>query len=156
MSKPVRKRERGPVYTAKQGGVSVPVYARQTRGYDSWEVPDYSTGKRRLRAFSDFKAAKDEANRLVLAVARGEITAAAPRAPGAASYGRALELLRPTGVSLEVAASEYAEAHKLLGGSGLIEAVRFAVQRRRRVDLSKSVEDVAEELIKARARSAPS
>ena len=48
----------------------------------------------------------------------------------AESYGRAIELLRPTGDALLTAVERYVEAAKLLGGgSRLIEAVKSFLER---------------------------
>ena len=49
----------------------------------------------------------------------------------------AVEILRPTGVSLTEAARQFAEAHRLLEGCGsLSEAVRCFLEERKRTQLS--------------------
>ena len=41
------------------------------------------------------------------------------------SYVRAVEALKPTGVPLEMAALQFAEALKVIDGGSLLEAARF-------------------------------
>ena len=110
----------------KVGNVAVKIYRRQTpAGYTRFEVADYSTGKRALRGFNDYDAAVTEATRIARLMASGETTAAQMRGADAASYGRAIEVLRPTGFSLEVACATFADAVAALGGNRIGEAVAF-------------------------------
>jgi len=133
------------------GNVTVKIYARvnkvQGKNYQNFEVADYSSGARRLRSFSDNAEAVAEARKIALLLAAGETTAAQMRNPDAASYGRAVELLRPTGVSLEIAAGHFAEAFKILHGDRIVLAAQeFA--RRHAVNRTKmTVRAVADEMI---------
>jgi hypothetical protein len=61
---------------------------------------DYTNGSRRMRGFNDHKAALTEAERIARTLSAGEAISASMRNLEAASYGRAVELLRPTGVAL--------------------------------------------------------
>ena len=92
-----------------------------------------------------------EANRIARLLARGDATAASFRNKDAASYGRAIELLAETGDSLELAASRYAEAVKVLGnGSRLVNASRSFVQRDGLPN--KTVSEVVTEILAQKAR----
>jgi integrase len=64
----------------------------------------------------------------------------------AASFGRAIELLQSTGVSLELAAATFAEAFQILNGNAIIEAARSYVGRHAPIQ-RKSVAEVVRELI---------
>ena len=66
------------------------------------------------------------ANRL----SAGELNVADARTQDGLAYARAVEALKPTGVPLEMAALQFAEAHKLLEGASLLEAVRFYLKQR--------------------------
>jgi integrase len=64
----------------------------------------------------------------------------------AASFGRAIELLRPTGVSLELAAATFAEAFQILNGNAIVEAAKSYMGRHTPIQ-PKSVAEVVAELI---------
>lgn len=132
----------------KVGGTTVKVYARD-RGAKgiAFEVSDYSTGARRLRSFADAGKALAEAERLARLLAAGEAHAAQVGGRELAGYGRAVELLRPTGIPLEVAAAHYAEAVKVLGGDRILEAARFFASRDPDRLPPKTVEEVVAELL---------
>jgi integrase len=68
----------------------------------------------------------------------------------AASYDRAIELLRPRGLSLEVAAANCAKAFNILGGDLIIEAANFYNRPRADQITRKTVAGVVAELIAAR------
>jgi integrase len=140
--------------TVKVGNITVPIYKRERRiatgNYIIYEIADHTTGVRRLRSFSDHAEARQEAEKLARQIATGETTAATMRNSEAASYGRALELLRPTGATLELAAMTYAKCYEILGGDLMIEAAKF--YRRHRADkiTKKKVADVVVELLAAK------
>jgi integrase len=146
-----KSRSKAKPETVSVGNVTVKIYRRarviNSKKYQTFEVSDYTTGVRRLRSFADHGDARDEALRIARQVATGETTAATMRNSEAASFGRAVELLRPTGVSLELAAAHFAEAFKILGGDTLIEAAKFF--RRHRADqvVRKPIADAVVDLI---------
>lgn len=108
------------------GSVTVKVYKRtRSDGNDGFEIADYSTGKRSLRSAKNEQAAIDEASRIARLMASGDVEAAQMRNAEAAAYGRAIELLRPTGVSLEIAAAHFAEAFKILGADRIVAAAEY-------------------------------
>jgi integrase len=132
----------------KVGGTVVKVY-RYARpdGSFSYQVADYSTGARKLRSFPTGEAALAEAERLARLLASGEAHAARVGGRELAGYGRAVELLRPTGIALEVAAAHYAEAVKVLGGDRVLEAARFFASRDPSRLPVKTVAEAVEELL---------
>jgi integrase len=141
----------------KVGNVTVRIYERTRPTANGkrtiYEVSDYTSGVRRLRGFADHSKAKDEAERIARQLSNGEATAASFNNRDAASLGRALELLRPTGASLEVAASVYAKVHAIIGDRH-IEAAKFFERHQPDKLTRKTVAQVAEELMRAkRART---
>src|SRR5881394_1305884 len=99
----------------RRAGVTVTIYRVEgAAGYLSYQIADYSKGARQLRSFSDLPKAKREAKRIAGALARGDTAAASLRGSDAAAFARAQELLKPTGVSIEIAAATFADAFKAL------------------------------------------
>ncbi|MCP5517642.1 MAG: hypothetical protein H7A45_10360 [Verrucomicrobiales bacterium] len=131
------------------GSVTVRIYPRtKPAGYVAYEAADYSLGRRRLRSFADHAKARREAERIAGLMAAWEATAAQIRGPEAASYGRAVELPRPTGDALELVASRYDKAVKPLGdGSRIAEAVRFFLARNPDTLPQKTVAETVDELL---------
>lgn len=115
------------------GNVSVRIYHvhRKSDGRQFWQVADYTTGKRRLASFADRAKAEKEAQRIAKNLASGNVVALELGPHDRAAYGRAIELLRPTGVSLEVAAATFAEAMAFVGNQPgrLVEAARQLSRR---------------------------
>jgi integrase len=127
-----RKKAKTKFELVRVGNIGVKVYTRTRRTATGkrtvFEVADYTAGRRRLRGFSDKAKAKDEAKRIAGLLSTGQATAAQFGAADAAAYGRSLELLRPTGTPIELAAAHYAEAFRILGGDKLVKAAHFYVK----------------------------
>ena len=146
----------------KVGNVIVKIYQREretTTGKRRtlFEVADYTGGRRRLRGFTDHVAAIKEAEKIARQLSGGDATAAGMKNSEAASYGRAVQLLRPTGAALEMAAGTYAKAFQILGGDAVIEAANFYARHRIDQVKRRRVADVISELIatkEARGKSA--
>ncbi len=140
------------IKSVKVGSVTVKIYGRKLRTASGkrtpyWYVADYTEGRRRMRGFNDAGAARREAGRIALQLSTGEATAATMRNSEAASYGRAIELLRPTGVSLEVAVATFADCFALLRGNVLLEAAKSYVRHNADKITRRRVVDVVSELI---------
>lgn len=147
--------KRSKVETVKAGSVRVKIYRRDRQTASGgtrtiYEVADYSGGTRRLRGFSAHGEARQEAERIARQIASGEATAAQMLNTEAASYGRAVELLRPTGAPLEVAAGVFAEAWKILGGDRIVEAARFYSRHQADQVERRTVSEVVAELLAAK------
>jgi len=142
--------------TEEVGNVVVKIYQRRVlhkatrKKYTFWAVCDYTTGRRRMRSFGDLAEARNEAKRIANQLSTGQATAAQMLNTEAASYGRAIELLRPTGASLELACSAYAKAFEILGGDSMIEAAKFYARHRADQLTQRTVAKVVEELIAAK------
>jgi len=134
----------------RAGSVGVKIYRTESRGYPLFQVADFSEGRRRLRGFADLVDAKAEAGRIANRLAAGDVVAAGLGAKERASLSRALELLKPTRVSLEVAASTFAECFQILGGNRLLEASQYFARRHPISLPKKSVREAVEEMIEAK------
>jgi integrase len=138
--------------TVTQGNAAVKIY-RRTRGKGKakrviFEVVDHTggPGARRLRGFGDHARAYAEAERIARQLSTGAAAAASLTNSDAASYGRALELLAPTGVSLEAATSDYARAFELVGNA-IVEAAKFYSTRRPDLLARRTVAEAVAELL---------
>jgi integrase len=137
---------------ATVGNVNVKIYRRERDGGARWvfEVADYTAGARRLRGFAKLEKARAEAARIAEQLSTGNATAAAMTAHEAASFGRASELLRPTGIALEVAAGIVAKAVSILGSDRILEACNFFQQRGADSVTNRTVAEAATELVEHR------
>ena len=140
--------------TVKVGNIVVRIYRRQTtvkgREYQTYQVEDYTTGRRVLRSISDHGEAIQEAERIANQLSTGEVTAAQMSNSEAADYGSSVETLRPTGIGIVSAAAIVAKAVEILGGDRIIEAARFFARHRADKITHKTVAEVVTELIEAK------
>jgi integrase len=143
----------------KVGSVVIKIYQRTrptlTGGTRTiWEVANYVAGKRRLQSFSDHTAARAEAQRIAGLLSAGESTAADFRGTDAASYGRAIEILRNAGLDtpLELVASMHVEAVKILGSEKIVEAAKEYIRRNPFERPARTVRQVADELIELKTK----
>ena len=133
------------------GNVTVKIYSRQRRTAlgqrrTVFEVSDYTGGIRRLRGFTDAGEARREAEKIARQLSTGNATAASMKNSEAASFGRAIELLKPVGISLEVAAANYGKAFEILGQDSIIEAAAFYARHRADKIERRRVAEVVKEL----------
>jgi integrase len=158
-----RKTESGKVHEGTLGNVTVKIYERtrkiSKRGKRTrtlFEVVDYTEGRRAFRGFSTFDAAASEAERIAKLISTGQTAAATLRNCDAASFGRALELLRGIDTPLEMAAAHYAKAFKILGGDRIVEAAKDFIRRNPILREPRSVRQVADEMIELQTKRAKS
>lgn len=145
-------------FTVKVGRVTVKIYrvnSATSKDGCFYQVADYTKAfdkagkpKRKLVSFSDFEKAKAEAESIASKISSGDVAALDLRAPERAAYGRAVDLLRPSNIPLELAAARYAEAVELLGdGNRLIDAVKFFKACNPDLLPSKTVAELIDEMI---------
>lgn len=138
----------------KVGNVQVKIYHshQQKNGnpYDQFNVADYSTGKRRLISFASEREARAEATRIATKLAKREGEVLTLTTGDASAYRRALEFVHPTGVRIEVAAAQFAEAHLKLAGRSLAEAVGYFVRHNPTTLPRKTVTEVFQDLLAAK------
>lgn len=142
------KRRKNRPIKVEVGNATVRIYIhkRSDRATD-YQVADYSTGTRCLRTCATIEAAKAEADKIARLMSSGDVQAAMMRNSEAASYGRAIQLLKPTGTSLELAAAGFAKAFEILGRDRVIEAATFFEKHNPEKLPQKTVQDVVSELI---------
>jgi integrase len=141
----------------KRKNVIVKIYRVSNKGYDEFRVIWYDAeGKRKMRSFSDYVEAEDEASKVGASFATGNADTLLLSRDEAAKYTRALEHLKTSGVSLDAAATQFADAYRLLEGRPLIEAVRYYAKKHPKELPRKTVAEVVEELIRAKTEDGAS
>jgi len=119
---------------------------------DKGQIPFFTIsywmkGKRERHMFPTLKAAKKAAKTKAEEMDRGDHGAAKLTNADSAAYFRAIDLLKPSGMSLEFAASEYASAIKRLGVVSLSAVVDYYVRRHPEKTEPKLVQAVVTEMI---------
>ena len=136
----------------KAGSAVVKIYPILNRGRRLYTVTHYpTTGQRVRQNFADLAVAKAEAYRLAASLQSGDIAVLKLSNQDHSAYVHAVAKIRPTGRSLESAATEIAEAVKMLGNrTSLVEAVRFYVKHHPTSLPKKTVREVVDEMIAAK------
>jgi len=114
----------------KVGNVTVKIYRPEIRDRFLYTLVYRDTNRARVKkSFADLEKAKLEAQAAATKIQNGQIDVLELKSGDRVAYQHALRLLQPTGRSLDLAAAEYAEATRILGGVGSIaEAARFFVR----------------------------
>jgi len=139
-------------YTYSKPGhsVSVKIYKTPRQDYDAFTLIYYQDGTRKRVLFSTFEAALQEGEEVVKLLGSKNVDVLELRSADKAVYRRARELLDPLGVSLEVAAAEYAHIKRLLGDTPPTTAVEYYLRKHPSKIEVKLVPDVVNELLTAK------
>jgi len=86
-------------------------------------------GQRKRPTFSDLQRARDEAANIAVQLTKGDFDVATMTSADRSEYLRAKQLVDPTGVSLEMAASQFADGVQRLAGVPLAHAIDFYLKR---------------------------
>lgn len=136
--------------TVKRGHTIVKIYRTPSRGCDAYTVSYYLGDKRVRTTFADYGLATTEAETVANKLSTGEVNVLTLTSGDRLSYIRAIEALKPTGVSLEMAAIQFAEAHKILEGGSVVEAARYSAKKNPIWLPKKLVPEVVAEMIEAK------
>jgi len=144
--------EKGPVALVTRGSVSVKIYQGTNRKPDGREYPVFTVvyfegGKRQRRFFATRAKARAEAGMIADRLNRGEREVLKMTNADAASYVRAVELLKPLGVPLHLAIEDYAHAMKASEGRPLADLAREVAKRSRDKVTAANVPAVVAELL---------
>ncbi|MHB8522411.1 MAG: tyrosine-type recombinase/integrase [Limisphaerales bacterium] len=143
-------REKAQSSKVKVENAAVTIYRVKNRATILFQVCDYTSGKRKLVSFANEQDARSKAREIAVKLANGDRAVLSMTADERASYVRAVDLLRPTGKPLELAAAEYADAVKRLDGRGLLEAANFFVSRFPKSMPHRTVAEAVEECLEAK------
>ncbi len=125
---------------------------RSVGGFTKSGPPAYydTAGKRVRRSFSDREKAQAEAERVAAALSRGQAEAVEFTAADAEKYGRAIRLLKPTGIPLLAAVEEYVDARTILPtGFTLKQSAKHLADAVQATD-TRPVREIVEELLNDR------
>jgi len=136
--------------TVKRGHTIVKIYRTPSRGCEAFTVSYYLGDKRQRVTFADLGLAMTEAETVANKLSTGEVNVLTLTSHDRLAYIRAIEALKPTGVPLEMAAMQFAQAHTLLEGESLLEAARFYLKKNPHRLPKKPVPEVVEEMVKAK------
>jgi integrase len=93
--------------------------------------------------------AQQEAQRIATQLTKGDLDGAGFTRGQSAACARALQMLEPTGVPIEVAVSEFVAARKALGNVSLSRAVEYYL-RRHALNNAPSISKIVDELLKSK------
>lgn len=146
------RREKLEPIEVRSGSVVVKIYTTKNRnGSRLYTVSHYHLGKRVRKNFADLDKAKAHAQSVAICIANGELHVLTLKDEDKIRYVAAQRALAPTGVSLETAAAEYADAYRQLEGRGTIgEAVKFFVAHRPKETVHKVILEIVDELLVAK------
>jgi hypothetical protein len=113
------KRNRFPIIV-KRGSSVVKIYLDHKPTGTYYRVAYHLGGKRHRLNFVDLDKAKMEAEAKAAQLSRGDVDAMQISGKDRLVYGRAMEAVKETGVHLDAAALEYAQARKILDGVPLL------------------------------------
>ena len=136
--------------TVKRGHTTVKIYRTPSRGCDAYTVSYYLGDQRVRKTFADLGLATTEAETVATKLSTGEVNVLTLTSGDRLSYVRAIEALKPTGVSLEMAAMQFAEAHEILEGRSVVEAARYSAKKNPIWLPKKLVPEVVTEMIEAK------
>ena len=126
--------KRGPLELVEGRNTRIPIY---DAGEGKVLLAYYVEGRRKLVKCQSLEAGKKRAKQIIEDLTSGSAHVGNFTARQTAVINDAVEILRPTGVSLTEAARQFAEAHRLLEGCGsLSEAVRCFLEEHKRTQLS--------------------
>jgi len=100
----------------KRGSATVKIYYAPTRGKDSYTLSYWVDGQRKRPTFSDLQRARDEAANIAVQLTKGDLEVATLTSADRSEYLRAKQLVDPAGMSLEMAASQFADGVQRLAG----------------------------------------
>ena len=140
------------------GGVGAWVYPTPSRGRAGWTVCYRFAGRRVRKWFADGARAEKFATAQAGKIGRGQTAELSLTASDAAAYTRAAELLKATGLPIEVVAADYAAAWRELGLAGarpsFIDLARDHVRRvgHQAGKALKSVSEVVDEFLTVKSK----
>ena len=106
-------------------GYTVKIYPRTKGEYKYFQLADFSSGKRKLRSFTDEEKARTEAKRIAKHMAKGDALAAQFTGEDRQLYVALVNLFKEIGVDPLAGAAEYVAVKKKLGRHSPLQAADF-------------------------------
>lgn len=109
----------------KKGHATVKIYKVKNRDRTHYCVSYVAAGGRKRRNFADLESARREANTIAHNLMAGDLEALKITGQQKQMFVAADQAIQGTGLTLDVAAREFAKAFEILGHDGVIEAARY-------------------------------
>ena len=142
-----------------RGSLSVTIYKTPSKGYPSYTLAYYQDGHRRRETSADYSALLNRADEVLDDLAKGTPTVeGALKAAERAEFARAKTNLTRKGIKLplDIVASHYGEAVKIIGEDLVIEAARQYAKRHPAKMPQKTVAQVVEDFIEEKRKQGKS
>ena len=157
MKKVIRPEDATFPYIVQDGSVGIKISKARNKGRDTYMISYSVAGKRKQVMCADFEKAYAKAKAIGKTVSHGRLNALEISSTDAIRFVEAKKELQPTGVSIEIAAKEYAQAWRLLGGKALlVEAAREYVKRHLDTIPIKTVQESVKEMLETKEREGAS
>ena len=152
MKRPAKSKTGDRIQEVKVGNVTVKIYRSEPRGRPLFTVAYRDTNNRRVRrSFADLQEAKIEAHAAAAKIQNGQIDVLELKSRDRIAYQHALAVLRETGQTVDSVAEQYAEAFKVLKGTGsVVEAARFFRKHHSTALPKRSGAEIYEEFLAAK------
>lgn len=137
-------------YTKPKCSISFKIYKTPRQDYDAYTLAYYQDAERKRKLCSTFEAALAEADEVAKLLGSKDVDVLELRSADRAAYRRAREVLDPLGISIEVAAVQYAHMVKLLGDTPPTVAAEFFVRKHPSKIPDKTVPVVVKEFLEAK------
>lgn len=138
---------------AKKGNASVKIYRRDHKGYEEFALAFYQGGTRRIERSAHYLALRSRADEVLEDLEAGRTESNPMKGFQRDEYTSAVEIVKPTGISLLVCAQHFAKAFEILGSDLVIAAAQD--YKRRHLDkvqdrlVSEAVKELLDEKTKA-------
>jgi hypothetical protein len=131
----------------KKGSCAVTIYDTPTRGYEGYTLVYYQDGKRKRETSADLNAMRTRADEVLEDLSEGRTDSTALKASERNDFARAVQILKPTGQPIDVAARHYAKAFEILGSDLVIAAAQEYAKRHLNRVVQKTVAEVVTDLL---------
>jgi integrase len=152
----VKKDKEGNVSTSWEvqvGSALLKVYFTPIEGRQLYTVSYWVDGSRKRQVLPSYEKAIAEAKKTGVQLNKGDLGSADLSGQERVACRRAMQLLAPTGVAIEMAAAEYADAFaKLKGRASLARVVEFYLKRNPLDMQNKRVAEVMKECLESKAQ----
>jgi hypothetical protein len=137
-------------YTRPKCSVSFKIYKTPRESYDAFTLIYYQEGLRKRVLKSTFEAALAEADEVAKLLGSKDVDVLELKSADRAAYKRAREVLDPLGISIEVAAVEYAHMKRILGNTAPTVAAEYYKRKHPTEIAAKTVPVVVKEFLEAK------
>lgn len=137
-------------YTKPKCSVLFKIYKTPRQEYDAFTLVYYQDRERKRKLCSTFEAALAEADEVAKLLGSKDVDVLELRSADRAAYRRAREVLDPLGISIEVAAVQYAHMVKILGDTPPVTAAEYYARKHPSKIVAKTVPVVVKEFLEAK------